>query len=392
MTASTRPHAPAAPGSTSDPRSDLLRRPLARDPGRDVQLALGAGTTAFGLALWTGLVANPMASTEAIGGLAGALSATLLGVLMTALGAVGLLLASRRVSTTRPLSLGLTGAQLVGYVLVASTAHLIMLLGYLLAAAVPLGAVALAVLACRRYPVARVLVVLAAIAVAVWGGTTGVLTVANVGGTFGKVASALAAQATEQLVLLWSGAGVVVGALGVLHLLADSPVRPGWEGWLLRHQRALTLVAAAGPLPYFCIRLTWLTPWPQGAPFDLDPSIRLWGLLLGSAGLIGSLLTLGLIRPWGTTLPRWVPGAAGRPVPVLAAAGPAATVAVALVVAAVPMTVSVLSEFGLGSTAEVVLYLVAFPFAVWGPALALATWAYVVRRRSAPSGRPELAG
>jgi hypothetical protein len=48
-----------------------------------------------------------------------------------------------------------------------------------------------------------------------------------------------------------------------------------------------------------------------------------------------ALLTLGLVRPWGEVVPRWVPGVGGRPVPVRAATIPAsigATIVAALTV------------------------------------------------------------
>ena len=66
----------------------------------------------------------------------------------------------------------------------------------------------------------------------------------------------------------------------------------------LRHRIALTLVAAAGPLPYVLVRSTWLTPWPLLAPGEVMlPEIRLCGLLLGGAALLGTVLTLGLVLP-----------------------------------------------------------------------------------------------
>src|SRR5690606_5586783 len=77
------------------------------------------------------------------------------------------------------------------------------------------------------------------------------------------------------------------------------------------------------------VRLAWLTPWPQ-LGFDVDLSTRVWGLTLSSGAWLGVVLTLGLIRPWGEVFPRWVPGLAGRRVPVAAAAVPGGLVAVML--------------------------------------------------------------
>jgi hypothetical protein len=381
---------PAVPPPTSSP---VPTRPA--EPGtpaarrRRVGLALSAGTAALGVAMLVGLLGNPMATPEAIGGLAGQLGAGQLGALLVVLALLGLPAALDAPARVVRLT---SAVQLVGYLVAVSTSHVIVLLGYLLAAAVPLGAVTVGVLACRRSPVARWLVLLGAAAAGVWGWLTGVLTVANVTQTFGRVGVALAARVGEQLVLLWLTAGVLVAGGVLLHAWAAHPARARWEGWLLRHRRVLTLVAAAGPLPYVLLRMTWLTPWPVGAPDGLDVSTRLWGLLLGSAGLTGTVLTLGLIRPWGSVAPRWLPALAGRRVPVAAAAVPAAVVATALVVAAVPMLVSTVTELGARDPVELVLFLVAFPFGVWGPALALATWAYVLHRRADGADRTGTAG
>ena len=105
------------------------------------------------------------------------------------------------------------------------------------------------------------------------------------------------------------------------------PPGPAPPPGLVRHRIALTLMlAAAGPLPYGLIRATWLTPWPLMGPSGeaLPAETRIWGLLLGGGALLGVVLTIGLIRPWGVRFPRWMPRLAGRPVPVAAAAVPAA--------------------------------------------------------------------
>jgi len=386
MTATTRPPVPhrphgAQPGAAARPRrAGLLLRG---------GLLLSAGSATIGLALLLGWTPNPLASGEPLGGLVARLSGSQLGGLLVALALLGLP-ATRR---TPPRLLRVTaGLQLVGYLVAVSTAHLITLLGYLLAAAVPLGALTLAVLVSRRYPVLRWLVLLAAAAAGVWGWLTGVLTLANVSSTFGRVGVALAARAGEQLLLLWLTAGVLVSGAVLLAALADHPARRGWEGWLLRHQRTVTLVAAAGPLPYTLVRMTWLTPWPVGAPAGLDASTRLWGLLLGCAALTGTLLTLGLVQRWGSVAPRWLPVVAGRPVPVAAAAVPAAVVATGLVVGAVPMVAALVGQLGTRGPLELALHLLVFPFWVWGPALALATWAYVLRRRQDAVSSPAAAG
>lgn len=151
-----------------------------------------------------------------------------------------------------------------------------------------------------------------------------------------------------------------------------------------RHRVLLTLVAACGPLPYALARLTWLTPWPLfGGEAAADPATQLWGLTLSTGCWLGVVLTLGLIRPWGEVFPRWMPGVAGRPVPIAAAAIPGGAIAALLSFAAIPLLVS---AFELGPW-TMLQFAIIFPCWLWGPALGLAVWGYVAHRRAAdPTG------
>lgn len=256
----------------------------------------------------------------------------------------------------------------------------ITLAGYLLALALPVVLVLAAVRIVRDRPVLRGPAVLVALGVVGWGATGG----ARWDQLGRDLAGGLAAAAGRL------GASVLftVLAVGWVLLLVDAgrgtPAARRLTDVVVRHRRPLTVVAALGPVPYALARATWLTPWPQltGPIEDVTPEIRVWGLLLGGAAALGAVLTTGLIRPWGEVFPRWVPGWAGRPVPIAAAAVPGGAVAAVLCVSAVPMLVSTLS--GDLSGAERALSVVLFPFAVWGPALALAVWGYVGHRREQP--------
>jgi hypothetical protein len=96
-----------------------------------------------------------------------------------------------------------------------------------------------------------------------------------------------------------------------------------------------------------------------------------------------------------------MPGLAGRPVPIRAAAVPGGIVATLVTLAAVPMLVAMLSaDLTVG---DKVMSVLLFPFSVWGPALALAVWGYVGHRMrpervegpstgSGPTGVHHLAG
>jgi hypothetical protein len=101
-----------------------------------------------------------------------------------------------------------------------------------------------------------------------------------------------------------------------------------------------------------------------------------------------ALLTLGLVRPWGETLPRWVPRLGGRRIPTWAAAVPAALGAAALSY----FCAQVATDWGdpepgdpdaanyPRGAAGVVMAACYAPLVAWGPLLAVVTVAYVVRR------------
>jgi hypothetical protein len=243
--------------------------------------------------------------------------------------------------------------------------------GYLLAIAMPVLVVVLLVQVVRRYPVARWLV-----------GVPG-LAALGVGVVVGRhQLAALAsylfpALAAEWAIIVITLLLVALGAAWALAVLS-APSGTDWarraESWVLRHRRAITLVAATGPLPYALMRLTWLTPWPQLGGEGVDLPTRIWGLTLSSGAWLGFALTLGLIRPWGETFPRWVPRLAGKPVPVAAAAVPGGLVAAVLTFSAAPILI------GLAQNGHPWLGVIAFPGWYWGPALALAVWGYVAHR------------
>jgi hypothetical protein len=144
----------------------------------------------------------------------------------------------------------------------------------------------------------------------------------------------------------------------------------GFADAVLRHRRAITIIAAACALPYALSRMTWLTPWPlfggSAEMFAADPSVRVLGLALGAGMLAGGVLTLGLILPWGERFPRFLAGVGGRAVPPALAIIPASLVSVLFTAAGIP-------------------------FWLWGPLLGFATWAYALTRADAarlptPSG------
>lgn len=160
------------------------------------------------------------------------------------------------------------------------------------------------------------------------------------------------------------------------------------RGRALRRGRIAVACAFVLALFYPALRLPWLFGYSMGmdedsfAAISADPFTLALGVGLGSAGVLGAVLMLGLVQGWGVRFPRWMVGLAGRRVPVTLAVVPATLVAMALV----GMGRSVLVQFwqlggvepGMGSHA------VAFgAMPLWGLALAVAALAYAVRRRAA---------
>lgn len=118
------------------------------------------------------------------------------------------------------------------------------------------------------------------------------------------------------------------------------------------------------------------------APGWITPYVLVLSLLAEAF----ALLTLGLVRPWGEVLPRWVPWAGGRVVPVAAAVVPAVLGVLAVTAFT---TASALVWFGpenMGDPeapqglAGAVMTACYAPQLLWGPLLAVVTWAYFRRR------------
>ncbi|MFF2149649.1 hypothetical protein [Kitasatospora sp. NPDC058190] len=99
-----------------------------------------------------------------------------------------------------------------------------------------------------------------------------------------------------------------------------------------------------------------------------------------------AFLTMGLVRPWGERVPRWIPLLGGRPVPTWAAVLPAALGALAVAAVTIPMFWGGTPASAGGSespqgTAAWIMNACYAPLLLWGPLLAVVTAAYARRRR-----------
>ncbi len=175
--------------------------------------------------------------------------------------------------------------------------------------------------------------------------------------------------------------------------------RDGPEGWQSPNQaarwgRIAVYVSMLAPVLYAFTRYAWALGFPLGMSEEYlrrgqQSGIWISGLFLATFGLVGALLTLGLVQRWGEAFPRWMIGLAGRRVPVALAVVPASLVSVLLAVggtviwSALPQMVAragAAKDIGIiGGIVVGVGPTLLFP--VWGVALAVATLAYYYRRR-----------
>jgi len=376
-----------APITTAGPDVDPdgAAAAASRWPAR-VALAGSALLTAVGLWSLVGPDAHdPLVAQGQPGSIAllAALGPAVPGVVVTLLGVAGLVLgiAVRVRAGAAAGGSGVTwGAAVIGVPLVLlPDMQLMAVLGYVVALTVP-AAVLVAGWACvRRGPVtavAAVAVVGAAVVAATTTGTLDAGVLASLGGT---LVDGFARVGPRPLVLALAAATGVAWLL-VAHRSVDLAGRHRVR--VLRAGRVSTLVAAGCLLPYVLVRATWLSPWPTmriGVPMDLSAEIRLWGLALGAADVVGIVLTLGLVRPWGERFPRWTGPLAGRPVPVALAVVPGAVVAYAATAASPALLAQAVGEAYAGNPEALWLPLV-LPFWLWGPALGVAVGAYALRR------------
>jgi hypothetical protein len=155
-------------------------------------------------------------------------------------------------------------------------------------------------------------------------------------------------------------------------------------------------VSLVAPVYYAFTRYAWALGFPLGiseAYLRRGQESGMWiaGLFLANFGLVGAVLTLGLVQPWGEIFPRWMIGLAGRRVPIALAVVPASLVSVLLVVGGIViwsgLTQMVAKMAAAGFRGSEINGQIIFGvgptllFPVWGVALVVATLGYYYRRR-----------
>ncbi|GAA3744528.1 hypothetical protein HDA32_002821 [Spinactinospora alkalitolerans] len=168
--------------------------------------------------------------------------------------------------------------------------------------------------------------------------------------------------------------------------------RSGTQGWTApasaaRWGRVAAYVAAVIPVLYAVSRYAWALGIPLGISEDFLRQGReqgAWtsGAFLATFGVVGAILTLGLVQRWGEVFPRWMVGLAGRRVPISLAVVPASIVSVLVTVGGIGMW-SGFARTVTTDSADWMAVAPALPWPLWGVALAAATLAYHLRRRGA---------
>lgn len=179
-------------------------------------------------------------------------------------------------------------------------------------------------------------------------------------------------------------AGISLATLGGRPLLERA--REMDPGRLYRIGQVAVAVAMAVPVGYAVVRLGWLLGIPVGISPEFLASIAAItpiGAGLACFGLLGAVLTLGLVRPWGEVWPRWVPVLRGRPVPPRLPAYAALAVAVPIASAGLMYVRRMIAgaEIGPpGAAAEPGAWLPEMFWPLWALALTVAGLAYLLRR------------
>lgn len=390
MTSFERPTGSVGPDEPDAPTLAEGRRRL-----RGAALAAAVVSAALaGLGL-TWLVAPETAPfTDGMPTLGSALAGQVaVAVIAVAIGVLGVVL-SAVIATLAPISgspaiarvVGAAAAALaLGTTLTFGSMSMVALAGYLfglLAVVAGVATVGIMLVRSPRLGLGLLVGLLVLLGVAIWGAGLTAEGIAEFGAAF---AGALVDDAVLLIVTAEILATTLIWAAVAVIALGASGTAKVFEAWLVRHRRVITILAALGPVPYALARASWLTPWPLFGPSsdELDPATLATGLMLGSGAVAASVLTLGLILPWGRTFPNWLPRIGGRAVPVAAAAVPGFIAAGILCVSAVPMLA--LSFTSPESPIDVVVLNLVLPLWLWGPTLALAVWAYLAWRRGEPA-------
>jgi hypothetical protein len=232
------------------------------------------------------------------------------------------------------------------------------------------------------------------------GGVVGLLTGAEMGQAYLEYLGQVQRTVAHQLLCLVGGFVWLAATVSYARRSEDACLycgrRDDPKGWnspknAARWGRIAAYVAMAVPIFYAVTRYAWALGIPLGISEEFlrrGQELGMWtaGLSMANFGLLGAVLTLGLVQRWGEVFPRWMIGLAGRRVPIALAVVPASIVSVLLVVGGIAMW-SGYAQMVVGAVSGatrdmgIVGYAPTGLFPVWGVALAVATRGYYYRRR-----------
>ncbi len=253
---------------------------------------------------------------------------------------------------------------------------------------------ATAVVVALVIPDYRVLVVIAYAPIIMIGTPLGLVEDAN-------LAEAITWPLINQVLFVFGGLLWALTAIGYHRRTRDACVVCGrddrGEGWTGPERAAswgrwAVYIAVVVPLLYAATRLAWAFGVRLGISeefFREGQEVGLWELggALGAMAVVGAVLTIGLIEPWGEVFPRWLPWIGGRRVPTALAIVPATLVSI-LVTSAGLMFVRLvlfgtftLGDIDLGLDQNWAAIAPELLWPVWGVALGTGTAGYYYRRR-----------
>ncbi|MDG9713458.1 hypothetical protein [Streptomyces sp. DH10] len=156
---------------------------------------------------------------------------------------------------------------------------------------------------------------------------------------------------------------------------------PRWAVWAAH---ATTLVVLPSGLWRIALVLGHPAGYTDEAFTDFQsPGTKVWMLTLSIVSELLAFLTIGLVRPWGEVIPRWIPILGGRavhPKAVVITAGLGALALTALW-ANIPWWWTY-SHDNMTDTGNLVVGILYQPLILWGPLLAAVTVSYHRRRKA----------
>jgi hypothetical protein len=160
--------------------------------------------------------------------------------------------------------------------------------------------------------------------------------------------------------------------------------------WAIRAAHA----AALCPVPSALWRLPLMFGFSMGMDAEFMSSMNAHPFWQRAAYLLGlgvisegaALLTLGLVRWWGETVPRWFPFVAGRRIPPAVAIVPATLGGIAATFFGFAIAVTWPADVIFANGWTVLMTACYLPLVLWGPLVLAVTFAYYQRRRRSPVG------